>query len=245
VGAEAIWHVVHDDPAVAEARNPLPAAGGQDPETVQQVRQRAPVAFRTQERAVTESDYADKVQLHGDIQRAAATFRWTGSWHTVFVTADRKAGRAVDAEFERDLRDHLERYRMAGYDLEVDGPRLVSLEIEAQVCVKSDYFRADVRNALLEVLGASLLPDGRLGLFHPDNFSFGQPVYLSRLYARAQEVPGVSSVHVTVFQRQGKPETSALASGRLDLDRLEIARCDNDPNFPEHGELRIVIGGGK
>ena len=38
------------------------------------------------------------------------------------------------------------------------------------------------------------LPDGRRGLFHPDNFTFGQPVYLSRLYAAAHAVDGVDSV---------------------------------------------------
>ena len=76
------------------------------------------------------------------MQRAAATFRWTGSWHTVFVTADRFGGAAVDAPFEARLRRHLERFRMAGYDLEVDAPRFVALDVALHVCVKPDYFRA-------------------------------------------------------------------------------------------------------
>ena len=36
---------------------------------------------------------------------------------------------------------HLEPFRMAGYDLEVDGPRFVPLEVALHVCVEPDYFR--------------------------------------------------------------------------------------------------------
>jgi hypothetical protein len=31
----------------------------------------------------------------------------------------------------------------------------------------------------------------------------------------------------------------------MPLGRLEIARLDNDPNFPEHGVLRLDLRGGK
>src|SRR5206468_2019338 len=59
--------------------NPLPASGGVEPESSEDVRQRAPSAFRTQERAVTAEDYAAVVERRDDIQQAAATFRWTRS----------------------------------------------------------------------------------------------------------------------------------------------------------------------
>ena len=71
---------------VRRGANPLPAAGGIEPEDVEAARRDAPEAFRTQERAVTAADYAAAAERRADVQRAAATFRWTGSWHTVFVT---------------------------------------------------------------------------------------------------------------------------------------------------------------
>ena len=110
---------------MGEVRNPLPAQGGCDPETMEEVRQYAPDAFRVQERAVTEQDWAEVVQRNPEVQKAAARFRWTGSWTTVFVTIDRKGGGKVDAKFAREMRAHLERYRIAGYDLEIRGPVLV------------------------------------------------------------------------------------------------------------------------
>ena len=245
IGAEALAHVVSGIDGIESVRNPMPAAGGIEPETIEEVRTRAPYAFRRQERAVTPDDYAEVTERAPQIQEAAATFRWTGSWHTVFVTVDRTGGLDVDAPFETGLRDFIEPYRMAGYDLEVDGPRYVPLEIEMQVCVKPDYFRSDVKAELLDVFSARVLPAGRRGLFHPDAFSFGQPVYLSRLYAAAQAVPGVESVTVTKFGRQGETSAEALEDARLELGRLEIARLDNDRNFPERGVFRLQMGGGK
>ncbi len=245
IGADSLVHIAVNLPEITLVRNPLPAVGGQEPESLQDVRQRAPVAYRVQERAVTPADYAEVTERRTGVQRAAATFRWTGSWHTVFVTVDRGGGAAFTEEFEQDIRAHVERYRMAGHDLEIDGPQFVSLEIDLHVCVASEHFRSDVERELLDILSNRDLPDGRRGLFHPDNFTFGQPVYLSTLYAAAHQVAGVESVDVRTFQRQGVPESAALDSGRLDIGRLEIARLDNDRNFAEHGRLTITLGGGK
>jgi hypothetical protein len=245
VGADAVHHIVSADPRILKARNPLPAAGGTAPETKEQIRRRAPQAFRTQQRAVTPEDYARVTELHADVQRAAATLRWTGSWYTVFVTVDRKGGVLLDDTFKSALRRHVDRYRMAGHDLEFDDPRFVSIELDIQVCVAPEYFREHVKQALLRVFSRQALSDGLRGMFHPDNFSFGEPVYLSPLYAAAHAVPGVESVRIDKFQRQGVDDTQYLDDGKLSLGRLEIARLDNDPSFPEHGILRLNMGGGK
>jgi hypothetical protein len=245
VGAGAIAHVATSGGGVLSVSNPLPAAGGTDPEPAEAVRRDAPEAFLVQQRAVTADDYARVTERSPLVQRAAANFRWTGSWHTVFATADRAGGLPVTDEFETDIRRHLEPFRMAGYDLEVDGPRFVPLEVGLHVCVEPDHFRAHVQAAVLDVLASRVRPDGTLGFFHPDRFTFAQPVYLSAIVAAAQAVPGVESVTAVTFQRQRDAASSALASGVLTMGRLEIARLDDDPSFPERGSLVVTTGGGK
>jgi Baseplate J-like protein len=245
IGAETLAHIVSNDLAITGVRNPLPAGGGVDPETTADIRRDAPQAFRTQKRAVTEADYARTAELDSSVQRAAATLRWTGSWHTVFITVDRFDGLPLTTEFEAQLRSEIEPYRMAGNDLEIDSPRYVPLEIEMFVCVKPDYFRSDVEAALLEIFSSGTLADGSKGLFQPDFFTFGQTVYLSPLYAAAQAVAGVASVEITVFQRQGLPEASGLTNGFLAMNRLEIARLESDPNFVERGIFTLKLGGGR
>jgi hypothetical protein len=246
VGAEAIAHIVSTSNGVFTAlRNPLAAAGGVDPEDIEIVRRDAPQAFRTQERAVTAADYGAAAERRPDVQRAAASFRWTGSWYTVFVTPDRFGGVAVDDTFKARLRRHLERFRMAGYDLEVNSPRYVPLDVELHICVKDDYFRADVLQVVRRVLSSDVLPDGTLGVFHPDNFSFGQPVYLSRVIAAAQAVEGVESVRVDSFRRLSDPSSTSLDDGVIDIGDLEIAQLANNPSFPERGKIALAAGGGK
>jgi hypothetical protein len=246
VGAEAIAHIVSDMAGVFDAvSNPMPAAGGIDPEDIDAARRDAPEAFRTQERAVTAADYAAAAERRAEVQRAAATFRWTGSWHTVFVSADRFGGSAVDVRFEARLRRHLERFRVAGYDLEVDSPRHVPLDITLHICVKAHYFRGEVLLAVKTELGSGVLPDGRLSVFHPDNFSFGEAVYLSRIVAAAQAVEGVEAVWALKFQRMVAPDAASLENGVIPIGRLEIAQLANNPNFRERGRLTLEAGGGK
>jgi hypothetical protein len=244
VGAEALSRLVSPFDGV-KVRNPLPAEGGVDAEPIREVKLYAPQAFRTQERAVTAADYAAAAQRHPDVQRAAATRRWTGSWYTMFVTVDRKGGRSVDASFEQALRAFLEPFRMAGYDLEIDAPRYVSLDVGLTICVQPHTFKAVVKQALLESFSNRDNPDGSRGFFHPDNFTFGQPVYLSQIIARAMDVPGVASVmSVDRFQRYGEDPHGELAEGFIAMYRLEIARLDNDRNAQEHGRLAFAMQGG-
>lgn len=154
--------------------------------------------------------------------------------------------------FEAELRRWLERFRLAGHDLEIDGPKFVALEIVLTACVAPGYFKSDVKQALLEVFGSRELPDGRRGFFHPDNFTFGQTVYLSQVIATAMDVPGVLWVDVddsaanspNRFRRWGELAHGEIAAGMITMDRLEIARLDNDPSLQENGKIDFNMLGG-
>lgn len=246
IGAEVLSRIVIDSSGsgILRVRNPLPGRGGVDPEEMEAVRAYAPQAFRRQERAVTAADYAEVAQRHPEVQKAAATLRWTGSWYTMFITVDRAGGRRVDTTFENDIRIFLERYRLAGYDVEIDGPIYAPLDLEMKVCVKPGYFRGHVKQALLAAFSNRDLPSGERGFFHPDNFTFGQPVYLSQIYAAATAIAGVQSVEVTRFQRWGKSPNQELEEGVLTPGRLEVIQLDNDPNFAENGKLELLMQGG-
>jgi predicted phage baseplate assembly protein len=252
VGPGALTRLVTDLDGILAVANPLPATGGEEPEPIERVRHTAPWAFRTQQRAVTEADYAEVAQRRRGVQRAAATRRWTGSWHTAFVAIDRRGGHAVDREFRRDVAAYLEPFRMAGTDVEIDQPTFVPLDIVLTVCVEPGYFRADVRTELLRRFGVGRLGDGSPGFFHPDNFTFGQPVFLSRIVATAMEVDGVAWVDTGHdpgsphrFGRWGQLPGTEFDEGVIRLARLEIARLDNDPNAPENGRLEFLMQGGR
>ncbi len=246
IGAEAISRIATDSKDIISVRNPLPAVGGVERETMEEVRQYAPQAFRVQERAVTEADYAEVAERHPQVQKAAASFCWTGSWYTVFITIDRKGGLPIkkDPVFLREIRAHIERYRLAGYDLEINDPVLLPLEIKLQVCVKQDYFRSNVKESLMRAFSNRDLPNRQRGFFHPDNFTFGQPLYLSHIYKTVMAVAGVASVEIKVFKRLRQLSGDEIKTGVLTPQSLEIIQLDNDPNFPENGRIEFDTQGG-
>jgi hypothetical protein len=260
VGADSIAHVVRPFgalaswPDVSVVRNPLPAWGGAEPESIERVRTIAPAAFHaTQLRAVTEDDYARIAERHPGVARAVADFRWTGSWHTVFLTIDPLGAARLTPELRSEVKDWVAGFTQTGYDLEIDSPVFVPLDLEIEVCVRPDHFRADVEQEVLRRLGNRRLPDGTRGFFHPDNFTFGQPLYLSALYAAIEAIQGVDSAVVRRLTRRDTPDPDPdrpatkrhLETGRVDIARLEVLRADSDPNFPENGAVILIMRGGK
>jgi hypothetical protein len=258
VGAEAIAHAAPllAAPWIVRLRNPLAAQAGADAETIEEVRQLAPQAFHSELfRAVTEADWAEAAERLADVQGAVATYRWTGSWYTIFVAVDPvdradlvdlPNGRTrLQPAFEKRVRAFLNRFRLAGYDIELRPPRFVPLDIELEVCAAPGHFRTDVAEAVRRALSAHVLRDGTRGFFHPANFTFAQPLYLSRLYAAVERVEGVESAVVRRFQRYGQAAAGELERGVLPIAPWEIVRLDNDPSFVEHGVLTVIGKGGK
>lgn len=257
VGAETITQMVLRRGAISGARirprNPLPAVGGSPAEPLANVKMFAPGAIRQDlQRAVTAKDYATLAERQAQVQRAAAELRWTGSWYEAQVAVDARGKTDFDDSLSRAIKTALYAYRRIGHDLRVVAARYVPLDVELLVCVLPQYQRAHVEAALREVFSNRLLADGKRGFFHPDNLTFGDGVYLSRLVAAAQSVTGVESVAVKRLARQfedsfeDKGEAqSVLEEGLLRLGAMEVARLDNDADFPEHGRLTLRLHGGR
>jgi len=227
-------------------RNPLPAGGGVPAEPVREAKQFAPEAFRKRlERAITPDDYAQIAGTFPGVQRASASLRWTGSGNEMQVAIDPLGSERPDAALLAAIAAFLARYRRIGHTVRVIPARSVPLTLELEVTVLPDYLRTHVQVALRRALGSRLLPSGARGFFHPDNLTFGQDIYLSRIIAAAQAVPGVVSVTASNFGRRFEPVGDALKTGILTIGPLEIARLDNEAGSPEHGVLTLEMRGGR
>lgn len=241
---------------IARIYQPLAALLGTDFETVEEVRQQAPEAFRAiQFRAVTEADWQEVALRHAGVAAAKARFRWTGSWHTVFVAihpVDAEhlvrlagGGAALAADFAVQMIAYLRRFKLAGYDLTVRAAQYVPLEIAVRICIAPGHFRGDVLEEVARVLSNRSFADGTRGMFHPLELAFGEPVFLSRLYAAVEAVEGVDSATVTVFKRYWEIQRDQIERGLIPLGEMEIARLDNDSNFPESGVVELTAVGGQ
>ncbi|MFE2124249.1 putative baseplate assembly protein [Rhodococcus aetherivorans] len=251
LGADSLAHIVQPSPvhgATVRIRNPLPAAGGTPAEPVTDVKTFAPHAFRRdRQRAVTPADYAELAQRDFPdlVQRAAADLRWNGSWYEIRVAVDARGQAEAPPALIETVRRRLERYRRIAHDLAVVPASTIGLDIELLVCVGAQHRRSDVARALYARLGNRRLPDGSLGMFHPDVLTFGSIVAVSTLVAVAAGIPGVDNAIVTRLRRYGEPDEGAADDGALVLGPSEVARLDNDPSTPAHGVLHLDLRGGR
>lgn len=244
LGRDALGHVL-SNAAIAEVRNPLPAAGGRDPESMEHIRQHAPTAFMQQLRAVNEDDYGLMAAQNPAVAQARASLRWTGAWHTAFVSINPSSGQTANQTLLSEVNDLLDCYRLAGVDLQVEAAVIVGLHIGISICVSPEHFQSHVRDALLQRFTSGYQPDGSPGLLNPQNFNFGQTLYTSPFIATAQSVDGVISATMTLFERLDNPLSNVSSQGYLTLGRLELARCDNNPDRQDYGIFELYMDGGK
>src|SRR5262249_32837782 len=135
------------------------------------------------------------------LQGAKAALRWTGSWYAVLVALDPSSREEADSELVDEITLYLEPFRRMGYDILVNPAIYVPLKLSITVCVLPNYQRGHVEAAVLDALSNRVLPDSKLGFFHPDNLTFGSGIYVSRLLAAVQAIPGVQNAMVTELER--------------------------------------------
>lgn len=251
VGAESIAHVVftnNPQGGIINVRNPMPARGGTEREPISEVKLFAPHTFRKElQRAVIADDYAAIVlrEFKTKVQNAIARLCWNGSWYEVWVAVDPFGREEADQALLDEITCRLHRYRRMGHDLVVKSAHRVPLDIELAICVRPNYLRGHVKTELLNVFSNKRMANSKPGFFHPDQLTFGDDVYLSKIVAAAQSVQGIESVEVIRLQRFGEPANNEIETGLLPLGPFGIARLDNDPSFPENGKLTLDMRGGR
>ena len=109
---------------------------------------------------------------------------------------------------------------MAGVDVELAPPVYVPLLRRAVRLPGPRLRRRRTSSASCrDVLSARLAARRRRGFFHPDRFTFGQPLFVSDVVAAAMAVPGVAWVDVTAFARLAIPPSATAARPRGRRDR--------------------------
>jgi hypothetical protein len=250
VGAESISRLVTSKTSFTgvdiKVRNPLAARGGTEPEPVAEAKLFAPHAFRKKlQRAIIAGDYQSLAARNPKLQRTSGELVWTGSWYEADVAVDPLGSETASDALLAEIQTYLERYRRMGHDLHVEQAEYVPILLALEVCALPHYQSGHVKAALLDAFSNRVLPGGKRGFFHPDNLTFGEGIYLSKIIATAQAVAGVECVQVKKFQRQFEAANREIANGILPLRLAEIAQLDNDPNFPERGKLDIHVSGGR
>jgi hypothetical protein len=228
--------------------NPFDVTDGRDPEPVERILRNAPEAYAVRQlRAVTLADYVRRAEEVPGVSRAVARYAWTGSWRTVRIVID-PAGTIV---LEPALRDavaaHLEAVRLIGEDLELRPPRFAPLDIDVTICLNEDFWPEDVRWELEQELSDGYTVDGRRGMFHPDDWTFGQALHAAQIAGRVHRVAGVEHIIEIRMRRFGTPVPAATVppAAVLEVAFDEIVLAQNDPDHQERGVVRFHLTGGR
>lgn len=266
IGADQITNFASDsiklDPDIPSFHlrscwNPLDVTNGIDREPMAEIIRRVPEVYRQRQlRAVTLSDYVSRAEEIAGVSRAAASYAWTGNWRTVCVTIDPLGTNELSYEIRKTVADYLDAVRLIGEDLEIRPPVFVPLEIDVVLCAQPDVWPEDIRFVLEQEFSDGWTPDGRKGFFHPDEWTFGQPLYASQIIGRAMQVKGVdhaveqkvtSGVVEKTISVSIKRWNSPLASEDFfeKLNHNEIIQVMNDPDHMEHGFIRFDVKGGR
>jgi hypothetical protein len=246
IGADTLAYIVVDASlatSITQVTNPLPAQGGADPEPTALAKLYAPQAFQ-QQRCVTVADYIKTTNQFPGVKRAGAVLSWTGSWETVFIATDLNSTVIFTNEFKQRLLNYLGQYQLLHHDLEIIPPRWVALDIVLPVRVKPGCIPNVVEQSLIKRFSSQILPDGSRGFFHPDNFTFGQAVYLSDIVLAVMETPGIAVVDIRspkVRFRRMNYTLNAIEAEKITMSPLEIAQVLNNPDVPQTGLIQFPM----
>lgn len=246
-------------PNVGAVWNPLDVTDGRDPEPREEILRRAPEAYHARQlRAVTLEDYVERAEELVEVSHAHARYAWTGSWRTVRISIDPRGADELLEEDRAKIARHLDAVRLIGEDLEVRGAIYAPLDILLRLCVHPDYWPEDLAFELESEFSDGFTADGRMGFFHPDNWTFGQALRASQAIGRALAVTGVDRVLLLSMRRWYaatggggvpvpiNPEDMPVSEiDTLEVRPFEVIQVANDPNHLERGRIQFDLLGGR
>ena len=186
--------------------NPLPAAGGADPDTTDQIRANAPIAVMALDRLVSVSDYGDFSRNYAGIGKATAVQLSDGRRRLVHVTIAGADDIPIDpsSDLYRNLVISLQTYGDPSLPVAVGVRTVKLLVIAATIGLQADYVWEDIQPQVTAAIQA---------LFAFDSRALGQPAFASEAILAAQTVEGVAFVNLTTFDGVAEDITAAGLAG--------------------------------
>ena len=212
----AIQSIARPTEGLLSVIGPLPATGGADAESAEELRQTAPSSTLTLGRAVSLQDFKAMAKGYAGILNAAAAWAWDAKRQRatvrLWIIAD--SGDPSPA-----LKSYLQ--ARAAPDLTVS-PELAGTANATTLAITLDYAPAhdpaQVRIAVNEALF-----DATNGLLSPKNQTIGAALFRSALSHRIHQVPGVAGIKSLALDGVEMPHAVAPGQGNwFDLQNATV-----------------------
>jgi hypothetical protein len=252
LASDSIQQLVDGIPNLKKVTNPVPSSGGSDPDSPAQIRTTAPSSVRTFSRAVSAPDYAALARSFPGISKATATW----------VVNDPVTGSAVAHPYVQltvatvdetpiqgtllasNLRRFLDNHRDPNVPLRFQDFSPVYIELIVEVEIDGHFPQNGTLAKVQAALNPSENPDGTFGYFAFQNLQFGQPIFLSAIYATVQNIPGITDATITSLRRvgPGMADPPSTAPHDIIVGPTEIAII-GAPGA-DQGQLEVTGSGG-
>ncbi len=189
--------------------NPLPALGGADLQTVDEIKYNIGANFASQKRCVTLDDYIVRAYLMPG--KYGAPFRIHGKMednkvklYIVSKGADGKLISNSTSIIKNNLVEYLVPYRMINDFVEINDGKVINLQIETDLFIDKTFNAAEVKLNALNAIKE---------FFDINKMQFNQTIYISQLVDILREVSGVINVvDIRFFNLEGGTYSNVLTS---------------------------------
>jgi predicted phage baseplate assembly protein len=252
VPTDSIQQLIDSVPGLQKVTNPLATNGGGDPETIAQIRAKAPASLQTFGRAVSAPDYAALALSYPGIAKASATYvlqdpitlQAVPHPYVQLTVASVDQVPLKGTVFAGKLRQFLDNQRDPNVDLRILDYNPVYIELAVEVEIDDHFPHQGTLAEVQAALNPGLNPDGSAGYFAFERLQFGQSVHLSALYAVVQAVPGIKDATITTLRRMGPGLVDPPSTVQNDIFLGPTEVVIFDPTDPNKGKLTITGQGG-
>jgi hypothetical protein len=190
MAAGAITTLVDRPVGVSGVTNPQAATGGQDAQSVEDIRTNAPLSVLTLGRAVSLADYQNFAATYPGIAKAAAMWVPSGPYRGIWLTVAASGGTQLlpTSQTWSNLITSLESYGNPNVAVNVQSFYETTFGFSANILYDPAYSQPAVEAAVMTLLQTT---------YSFANRTFGQGVYADEIAALIQGVTGVIAVNVS------------------------------------------------
>lgn len=201
--------------------NPLPALGGKDEPSIEEIRNLVRYNFSSQERCVTIEDYKVRIGLMPgefgvpfrnnvmEIQNKIRVYILT-------LNSDGSLTTNINTTLKNNIATYLSNYRMLNDYVEVSNGKIFNLGFEVDLFIDKQFSQSEIISQAINKI---------TDYFDINKWGMGDNIYLAQLIQEINDVPGVLNVvDLRVYNKvgQGKYSSNEVSQPYIDDETRQI-----------------------
>lgn len=188
--------------ASIRVNNPIPAIGGRDEPSIEELRNLVRHNFSSQNRAVTINDYKTRISLmpgeFGSPFRSGVLEEQNKiKIYTLNLDSEGKLSNQSSTTLQQNIATYLSDYRMINDYIEISNARIINLAFEIDLVVDKQFTQSQVISETINTVKS---------YFDINNWHMGDDIYFGQLLEKISNISGVINVvDIRVFNKVGSP----------------------------------------